>query len=76
MRQQPDAKYLEKNLISNSAATSSLREYTGCKIFDSDISLIKRQIAFLQQKQYDLCTSQWYTLHSDSALRPVVDALN
>ena len=37
----------KKTIILKSAATSSIREYTASKIFDSGISQIKREIAFL-----------------------------
>ena len=46
-RKRLDAKYLRKILILKSVASSSLREYTGSAIFDSGISLIKRQLAFV-----------------------------
>ena len=36
-----DAKYLKKNLIVKSAATSTLLEYTGSEIFASSISPTK-----------------------------------
>ena len=40
-------KVLRNSLILKSAATSIIHEYTRIKIFDSSISPIKRQIAFL-----------------------------
>ena len=57
---------LEKNLKLKSAAARSSREYTASEIFDSGISQIKRQIAFM-------ATLSLYRLGTIFRTRPVLN---